>query len=105
MAGIERRGMCLFFNYFIELKPTFLYYSCITKKNEIMDEKILQNLNRRLDDALEEGRKVVKDEQLFERINELKKQTEQTIRKHPVKSVAIGLLVGYVVGKIFSSED
>lgn len=70
-----------------------------------MDEEILQNLNRRLDDALEKGRNVVKDEQLSERIDELKKQAEQTIRKHPIKSVAIGLLAGYVVGKIFSSED
>jgi ElaB/YqjD/DUF883 family membrane-anchored ribosome-binding protein len=70
-----------------------------------MDEEILQNLNRRLDDALDKGRKVVKDEQLTERIDELKKQTENTIRKHPIKSVAIGLLAGYVVGKIFSSED
>ena len=70
-----------------------------------MDEEILQNLNRRLDDALDKGRKEVKDEQLTERIDELKKQTENTIRKHPIKSVAIGLLAGYVVGKIFSSED
>lgn len=70
-----------------------------------MDEEILQNLNSRLDDALERGRKVVKDEELSERIDELKEQAEQTIRKHPLKSVAIGLLAGYIVGKIFSSED
>lgn len=70
-----------------------------------MDEEILQNLNSRLDDALERGRKVVNDEELSERIDELKEQAEQTIRKHPLKSVAIGLLAGYIVGKIFSSED
>lgn len=70
-----------------------------------MDEEILQNLNRRLDNALERGRKVVKDEQLSERFDELKDQAEFTIRKHPLKSVAIGLLAGYIVGKIFSSEE
>lgn len=70
-----------------------------------MDEEILQNLNRRLDDALEKGRNVVKDEQLAERIDELKAQAEKTIRQHPLKSVAIGLLAGYIVGKIFSSDD
>lgn len=70
-----------------------------------MDEEILQNLNRRLDDALERGRKVVNDEQLAERLEELKEQAEQTIRKHPLKSVAVGLLAGYIIGKIFSSED
>lgn len=70
-----------------------------------MDEEILQNLNRRLDNALDRGRKVVKDEQLSERLDELKDQAETTIRKHPLKSVAIGLLAGYIVGKIFSSEE
>ncbi|NGP76060.1 hypothetical protein G3570_05425 [Balneolaceae bacterium YR4-1] len=70
-----------------------------------MDEEILQNLNRRLDNALDRGRKVVKDEQLSERLDELKDQAESTIRKHPLKSVAIGLLAGYIVGKIFSSEE
>ena len=70
-----------------------------------MDEEILQNLNRRLDDALEKGRKVVRDEQLPERLDELKEQAEITIRKHPLKSVAVGLLAGYIIGKIFSSDE
>jgi len=70
-----------------------------------MDEEILQNLNRRLDNALDRGRKAVNDEHLSERIDELKDQAESTIRKHPLKSVAIGLLAGYIVGKIFSSEE
>lgn len=74
-------------------------------KTDDMDEEILQNLNRRLDNALDRGRQVVKDEQLSERLDELKDQAESTIRKHPLKSVAIGLLAGYVVGKIFSSEE
>ncbi len=39
MPGTERPGMCLFFNYFIELKPTFLYYSCITKKMKLWMKK------------------------------------------------------------------
>lgn len=70
-----------------------------------MDEEILQNLNSRLDEALEKGRSVVKDEQLSERLEVLRQQAEQTIREHPIKSVAIGLLAGYIAGKIFSSED
>jgi len=74
-------------------------------KTDDMDEEILQNLNRRLDNALDRGRKAVNDEHLSERIDELKDQAESTIRKHPLKSVAIGLLAGYIVGKIFSSEE
>lgn len=70
-----------------------------------MDEEILQNLNSSLDEALEKGRQVVKEEQLAERIEELKAQAEKTIRKHPLKSIAVGLLTGFVLGKILSSDD
>ena len=70
-----------------------------------MNEEILENINHRLDDALERGRKMVEDEELAERIDELKIQAERTIRKHPLKSIAVGLAAGYIIGRIFSSED
>lgn len=70
-----------------------------------MDEEILENLNERLDDALDRGRRIVEDEELAQRIDELKDRAENLIRKHPVKSVAGGLLVGYILGKLLSSED
>lgn len=70
-----------------------------------MDEEILHNLNRSLDEALEKGRKVVEDEEIAERIEELKSETENLIRRHPLKSIAAGLLAGYILGKIFSSDD
>lgn len=70
-----------------------------------MNEEILENLNEELDQALERGRKMVEDEELAERIDELKIRAERLIRNHPVKSVAGGLLVGYLIGKILSSED
>ncbi len=70
-----------------------------------MDEEILENLNEELDSALDRGRQMVEDEELAERIEELKLRAENLIRKYPVKSVAGGLLIGYIVGKLFSSED
>ena len=70
-----------------------------------MNEEILENLNDELDRALDRGRKIVEDEELAERIDELKARAEGLIRKHPVKSVAGGLLLGYVVGKILSSDE
>lgn len=71
----------------------------------IMDEEILENLNEELDSALDRGRQMVDDEELAKRIEELKVKTETIIRKHPVKSVAGGLLIGYVLGKLLSSEE
>lgn len=70
-----------------------------------MDEKILENVNDRLDEAFERGRQLVKDEEFAERLEVLRLQAENTIRKHPVKSVAAGLLAGYLLGKLFSAED
>lgn len=70
-----------------------------------MNEEILHNINRRLDDALERGRQIVEDEELAERIDELKIRAEALIRKHPLKSVGVGLLAGYIIGKLFSEED
>jgi len=70
-----------------------------------MNEEILQNINRRLDDALERGRRIVEDEELAERLDELRIRAEGLIREHPLKSVGIGLLAGYIIGKLFSEED
>lgn len=70
-----------------------------------MNEEILQNLNERLDNAIERGRVILEDEELQKRIEEFKFKTEDIIRRHPVKSVVLGLTVGFVVSKIFTSED
>lgn len=70
-----------------------------------MNEDILQNINHRIDDALEYSRQLVEDDEMAERIEDVKMKTESYIRRNPLKSVAIGLFTGYVIGKIFSSED
>lgn len=70
-----------------------------------MNEEILENLNRRLDEALDRGRRMVEDEEFAEQIDEVKERAENIVRKHPVRSIAIGLLAGYLIGKILSSDD
>lgn len=70
-----------------------------------MDEEILENLNSRLDDAINRGREAIDDDELAERVDELKRRAELMIRRHPIKSVAAGLLAGYLIGKIFSSDE
>ncbi|MFH5831189.1 hypothetical protein ACG2F4_05840 [Halalkalibaculum sp. DA3122] len=70
-----------------------------------MNEEILENLNKRLDDALDRGRQIVDDDELAERIEELKLRAESVIRENPIKSVAGGLLIGYIIGKMLSSGE
>lgn len=69
-----------------------------------MNEEILDNVNRRLDDALERGRQMVENDELPQQVEELKNQAEGVIREHPIKSVAVGLFAGYVIGKLLSSD-
>lgn len=70
-----------------------------------MNEEILQNINHRIDNALEYGRQIVEDEELIEQIERWRDQTESYISKNPLKCVAIGVITGYVIGRIFRSED
>jgi len=70
-----------------------------------MNEEIIENLNQELDDALDRGRQMVEDEDLAVRLEELKQRAENLVRKHPVKSMAGGLLAGYLLGKLLSSDD
>jgi len=70
-----------------------------------MNEEILQNINTRLEEALEKGREIVEDEELEHRIEQLKSRAEKFIKEHPVKSIAAGFTVGYILGKIFSSDE
>lgn len=70
-----------------------------------MEEEILENLNNRLDEAIDRGRRVIDEEELNEQLKKLKSRAEHLIRQHPIKSVATGLLAGYIIGKLFRSED
>jgi ElaB/YqjD/DUF883 family membrane-anchored ribosome-binding protein len=70
-----------------------------------MNDEIISNLNERLDKAIEKGRAIVTDDKFQQRVEEVRAKAEDTIRKHPVKSVFIGLTIGYVIGKILSSGD
>lgn len=70
-----------------------------------MNEEIIQNLNERLDRAIYKGREILEDEDLQLRLEELKDKTENTIRRNPIRSVAIGLAVGFIAAKIFTSQD
>lgn len=70
-----------------------------------MNEEIIQNINERLDRTVDKSRKILEDEDLQNRIEELKRDTEEKVRRNPVKSVLIGFAVGFVIGKIFTSDD
>ena len=70
-----------------------------------MNDEILQNLNERLDIAIDRGREILADDELQRQVEELKTKAESTIRSHPIKSVLIGAAVGFFIGSLLSSDD
>jgi ElaB/YqjD/DUF883 family membrane-anchored ribosome-binding protein len=65
-----------------------------------MDENIINDLNDELESVLEEGQSMLRNAEFEEKFNEFKTETELLIRKHPISSVAIGVAIGYLIGKI-----
>ncbi len=65
-----------------------------------MEENIINDLNDELESVLEEGRSALRNADIEEKFNEFKTETELLIRKHPLSSVAIGVAIGYLIGKI-----
>ena len=70
-----------------------------------MNDEIIKRVNDRLDQAIDRGRTIISDEDFQEKLEEVKTKSEEVIKKHPIKSVLVGFAVGYVLSKLFSSED
>lgn len=70
-----------------------------------MNDEIVKNVTDKLDLALERGKQLIEDEEVQERIQDLKNVAEETVRKHPIKSIVVGLAVGFLVGKALSGDD
>lgn len=65
-----------------------------------MEKSIISNLNEELENAIEEGRSLLDCSEIEERFDEIKTEAELLIRKNPIASVAIGVAIGYIFGKI-----
>lgn len=70
-----------------------------------MNDEIVKNVTDKLDLALERGKQLIEDEEVQQRIQDLKNLAEETVRKHPIKSIVVGLAVGFLVGKALSGDD
>ncbi|MGM0588611.1 MAG: hypothetical protein ACQETE_09375 [Bacteroidota bacterium] len=70
-----------------------------------MNEEILSSLNRRIDKALEQGRIALADEEVQQRIQEIRERAENLVRKYPVQSIGAGLLFGYLIGRLMNVEE
>jgi len=66
-----------------------------------MEKDIINSLNEGLEDAIDEGRQMLRNSEINERFLDIKTEAELYIRKHPFQSVIAGAVAGYILGKIF----
>ena len=70
-----------------------------------MNEEIIENLNERLDRTIDKGRALITEDEIQQHVEVLKDQVCETVKTHPIKSVVAGFAVGFLLAKLFSSED
>lgn len=69
-----------------------------------MANKTIDNLGKKIYEFGETGKSIISDPELQQKINKAKSDAEIIIRKHPIASIAVGLAVGFLVGKIFRRD-
>jgi len=69
-----------------------------------MNEEIINDINEELEDALNDGKRMLEDAEIQERLEELKTEAELLIRKHPIKSVLMGAAAGFILAKLLRSD-
>jgi ElaB/YqjD/DUF883 family membrane-anchored ribosome-binding protein len=70
-----------------------------------MNDEIVKNLNDKLDLAIVKGKQLMEDEEIQQRIEDAKNIAEDTVRKHPIKSVLVGLAIGFLIGKALTGDE
>ncbi|MEX1062143.1 MAG: hypothetical protein WEC12_00955 [Balneolaceae bacterium] len=69
-----------------------------------MNEEIINDINEELENVLNEGRDLLKEAEIAERLEELRTEAELLIRKHPLKSVLIGAAAGFLIAKVLRGD-
>lgn len=64
-----------------------------------MKDKV-NDMNEELEEILNEGRALLDELDLEERLEELRTEAELLIRKHPIKSVLAGAAAGFLLAKL-----
>jgi len=49
-----------------------------------------------------QGSDFLKESELDVRISEVKRKTQELVKEHPVESMLVGVVIGYIVGRSFS---
>jgi ElaB/YqjD/DUF883 family membrane-anchored ribosome-binding protein len=70
-----------------------------------MSKKTVDKLTSKLEELEDLSQQFPELDELRERIDELKDRAEVAIREHPLVAVGLAVVVGYMIGRLFSGSD
>ena len=70
-----------------------------------MDEQILDSLNQKLDSIVQRSRGALEEGEIQDRVDDLRKQAEELVRKYPYRTLAAGIVAGFLLGRLLSDDD
>jgi ElaB/YqjD/DUF883 family membrane-anchored ribosome-binding protein len=66
-----------------------------------MLDEIVERVESTVMAMARQGNDFLKESELDVRIAEVKRKTEQLVREHPVQTLVVGAIAGYIIGRIF----
>lgn len=70
-----------------------------------MSKKTVDKLTSKLEQLEDLSEQFPELDELRERITELKERAKGAIREHPLAAVGVAVVVGYLVGRLFSGDE
>lgn len=65
-----------------------------------MKKETIEEVSKDFDEVVNRGRQLLEEAELQEHFDEIKTEAELLIRKHPVKSVLVGVAAGFILAKL-----
>ena len=68
-------------------------------------ENLIENISGKVDDLRNRGEKLLHDEQIQQRVRHVADSAKDFVKDHPLASVGAGLVLGFLLGKLFSGDE
>jgi ElaB/YqjD/DUF883 family membrane-anchored ribosome-binding protein len=69
-----------------------------------MAKQSIDSIGKKIVELGESGKSLISDPELQRKIHTVKTNAERVIRKHPIVSIGVGLLAGYLIGSLFRRD-